>query len=172
MNFQGRAARVGSFLLTLASYNAGGNLSTNRRLSDIGTEIRADLLGIQSTQCAQRAATETVLLSQDNHFLSIQWPYNPRGKWVNRSCGLALILNDRLFHFRDIRNIFIPPVDLQGRIAAIHLAKPKLYNFFVFVLYLPTRNSCYSSPLVTAKIFDWMTQVIDKGPRCFYCCFG
>ena len=134
---------------------------TNERAEEISQEFRHhDVLLLPGTQrktepdlaCAKRRL---------NYHTEFSWGYkNKTKKHQSSAAGVSIYLTHRLARASIIREVLIPPANLQGRAAGLRLRASQM-DILILVVYIPPR-AAKTHRTLGAEILQWVSAQIGK----------
>jgi exonuclease III len=148
------------------SYNIQGTRAT-RTIPDILSQLQSDIACLQSTQettwRASYDGTQQYITTDAAGYHIIHWPWR-RSEHVNASCGVAIALKKRRFKLSQIREVYVPPWELQGRVGAVRVQTSSKLSWFICTLYLPPCRDA-SDKITVQKILQWLENQLQTLPR-------
>ena len=144
------------------------NAKTFERLDDISTHFRLhQFIALNGTtyQIPSDVIVGHTQTTVENHIV-IQVGWAKRSQHTNKSCGVSLLIDRRLFAPQDIKAIDVGPISLRGRVMSVRIKKANHFDATVINMYFPPCPSRTVDRVLwletTKLLFDWLETTLSE----------
>ena len=150
--------------LTVASWNVASLLKVYRIAQISNRFAQTALVALQGTRIPARGLPHSGETTSDHFIVHAGWQ---RGAYTNKFAGVCLLIHNKKFSPKNLKQISVPPPALQGRGLAVTLVRGAL-RLKPIVAYVPPaakqarKNPAYRK--ACSQLIGWIRKEIEATP--------